>query len=53
MLKRSFFLLLLHFPLSCLGQESIASILANMKSTESVQIAYQESREQVFFDDEW
>ena len=53
MLKHSFFLLLLNFPLSCLGQESIVSILANMKSTESVQIAYQESREQVFFDDQW
>jgi len=53
MLKHSFFLLLLNVPLSCLGQESIASILAKMKSTESFQIAYQESREQVFFDDDW
>jgi len=53
MLKHSFFLLLLNFPLSCLGQESIESILAKMKSTESFQIAYQESREQVFFDDDW
>lgn len=53
MVKHGFLLLLLSFPLSCLGQESIESILAKMKSTESVQIAYQESREQVFFDEQW